>query len=146
MTIDERVDEVLRQVRSSGGRSTSARRAILRTLFEHHDTHPTVEFITTSVQRTQPDVAESTVYRFLDELQRLDIVEHVRLGHGPGVYHLTAHTHHHHLVCRVCGAVTEIPQRLLDPLGRKVLAEYDFVVESRHLTLDGHCSTCAAEA
>ena len=137
-----RVDEVLALVRSSGGRATSARRAILQTLFEDSHEHPTAEQITSSVQRDQPDVAESTVYRFLDELEKLGVVNPVRLGHGPAVYHLAEHTHHHHLVCGRCGRMVEVSDEIFDSLRRSLRRDHDFEIEPRHFTLAGHCTSC----
>ncbi len=137
-----RIDAMLARVRADGGRATTARRAILQTLIDHHDVHPTVEHITTTVQANHPEVAESTVYRFLDELERLGIVEHVRLGHGPTVYHFAEDTNHHHLVCSTCGRVTEVPQRIFDSLSKRVLRDYAFEIEARHFTLAGRCQTC----
>lgn len=139
----DRIDEILSTVRNNGGRATSARRAILHTLFDHADVHPTAEHITAAVRASQPDVAESTVYRFLDELERLGIVDHVRLGHGPEVYHFTDHTQHHHLVCSSCGRVIEVPQSVFDPLRRQLLTDFSFEIEPHHFTLSGHCLECA---
>ena len=143
MASDQRVDEVLALVRASGGRATTARRAILQTLFDQHDEHPTAEQITSTVQRAQPEVAESTVYRFLDELERLGVVTHVHLGRGPGVYHLAEHTAHHHLVCGNCGKMVEVPDRIFDGLRKSLRRDHDFVIEPRHFTLTGHCTDCS---
>jgi Fur family transcriptional regulator, ferric uptake regulator len=138
----QRVDEILSIVRASGGRATNARRAILQTLFDHQDVHPTAEHITATVRESQPEIAESTVYRFLDELERLGIVDHVRLGHGPEVYHFTEDTHHHHLVCEQCGRVIEVPQRVFDSLRTHLLKQFSFEIEPRHFTLTGRCVRC----
>jgi Fur family transcriptional regulator, ferric uptake regulator len=138
----DRVGEILSVVRAGGGRATSARRAILETLLDHEDVHPTAEHITATVKLSQPEVAESTVYRFLEELQRLGIIEHVRLGHGPEVYHFTDRTHHHHLVCDQCGRVVEVPQRVFDSLREQILETHDFLIEPRHFTLTGRCVRC----
>jgi Fur family ferric uptake transcriptional regulator len=138
------VDEILAAVRASGGRATSARRAILETLLNHEDVHPTAEHITTTIRQTQPEVAESTVYRFLDELERLGIVEHVRLGPGPEVYHFTDRSGHHHLVCSNCGRVIEVPSRVFDALHEQLLREFEFAIEPHHFTLSGRCVHCEA--
>jgi len=137
-----RIDEILAQVRAGGGRATTARRAILQTLIDHHDHHPTAEHITSAVQQDQPEIAESTVYRFLDELERLGIVDHVRLGHGPAVYHFAEDTKHHHLVCDDCGKVTEVPQQIFDALRETMQRDFAFVMEPRHFTMPGRCSRC----
>ena len=137
-----RVDQILSRVRADGGRATTARRAILQTLIDHHDTHPSVEHIASTVQRDHPDVAESTVYRFLDELERLGIVAAVRLGHGPAVYHFAEEGDHHHLVCSDCGRIIEIPQKIFDPIRNAVRRDYKFEIEPRHFTLVGRCQHC----
>jgi Fur family ferric uptake transcriptional regulator len=142
----QRVDEILSVVRANGGRATTARRAILQSLLEQQDVHPTAEQITATVRQSQPEVAESTVYRFLEELQRLGIIDHVRLGHGPEVYHFAERTHHHHLVCTECGRVVEVPQRAFDPLRTQLLDDFAFAIEPRHFTLTGRCVRCPPAA
>lgn len=138
----QRVDEILALVRSNGGRATSARRGILLALIDHQDVHPTVEHLTATVQVVMPDVAESTVYRFLDELERLGVVHQVRLGTGPAVYHFAEDTNHHHLLCGKCGRAIEIPERLFDTLRRRALSDYAFVIDPQHLSIGGQCVEC----
>ena len=52
----------------------------------------------------------STIYRNLDDMERLGVVTHAHLGHGPAVYHL-ASTAHGHLVCEGCGTAIEVTRR-----------------------------------
>ena len=142
MSVTERVDEVLAQLRSNGGRVTNSRRAILHALFEHGD-HPTAEQLTASVQATFPDIHESTVYRFLDDLKHLGVIDHVHLGHGPAVYHFADDTHHH-LVCQTCARVIEVPDEALEQLRRQLRESYAFELESQHFALLGRCKECAS--
>lgn len=142
MTRPDRLEEVLATLRAGGGRITSPRRAILRALIDHHG-HPTAEQLTADVQSIQPDVHESTVYRFLDELERLGVVDHVHLGHGPAVYHF-ADDPHHHLVCDGCGLVVEVPVRTLEQFRGLVRRDLEFEMELRHFALPGRCKDCAA--
>ena len=99
-------EAILDRLRASGGRITSARRALVNALFEHGG-HPTAENLAAVVQARHPDVAQSTIYRILDDLEQLGEVQHTHLGHGPAVYHL-AETAHPHLVCEDCGLVQEL--------------------------------------
>jgi Fur family ferric uptake transcriptional regulator len=138
----DRLEQVLAVLRASGGRVTSPRRAILWALIEHQG-HPTAEQLTADVQARQPDVHESTVYRFLDELERLGVVDHVHLGHGPAVYHF-ADDPHHHLVCEGCGLVVEVPVRTLEEFRGLVRRDLQFEMELRHFALPGRCKACAA--
>ncbi|MGH3369268.1 MAG: Fur family transcriptional regulator [Nocardioidaceae bacterium] len=144
MAGSDRLDEVLGVLRANGGRVTSPRRAILQSLIDHGG-HVTAEQLTASVQALQPDVHESTVYRFLDDLERLGIVDHVHLGHGPAVYHFADDTHHH-LVCINCGVVIEVPDKALDALRRRIRADHGFDIDPRHFAVLGKCERCLAGA
>lgn len=141
MAAADRFEAVLELLRTNGGRVTSPRRAILRSLIDH-DGHPTAEQLTADVQARHPDTHESTVYRFLDDLERLGVIDHVHLGHGPAVYHFADDTHHH-LVCEACGRVVEVPDRALDDLRRRLRSDFDFEMEPRHFAVPGRCRSCA---
>lgn len=141
MAVD-RLETVLDALRAAGGRVTSPRRAILEALIASAE-HPTAEQLTAAVQRQQPDVNESTVYRFLDELERLGVVDHVHLGHGPAVYHF-ADDAHQHLVCEACGLVIEAPAGAFDGLRRRLRNDLGFEVDPRHFAVLGRCAGCVS--
>ncbi len=141
MLVREEAEPILALLRAQGGRVTASRRAILET-FLGVGGHVTAEALTSKVQTAQPDVHESTVYRFLDELERLGVVDHVHLGHGPAVYHLAADAHHH-LVCDGCGAVEEVPDEIFADLRGRLQAEFGFALQPRHFAVTGHCQACA---
>ncbi|MGD9703937.1 MAG: Fur family transcriptional regulator [Acidimicrobiia bacterium] len=140
----ERLERVLALLRENGGRVTSPRRAILEALLDHEE-HPTAEQLTAAVQARQPDVHESTVYRFLDDLERLGVVDHVHLGHGPAVYHFADDTHHH-LVCQTCNRVVEVPDRTFEVLRRRLRSEFGFEIDQRHFAVLGRCTDCSASS
>ncbi|MGC2168040.1 MAG: transcriptional repressor, partial [Acidimicrobiales bacterium] len=94
------VEGVLELLREKGGRVTTSRRVLLSCLFQSGP-HHTAEELAEEVQRIAPDVHLSTIYRNLDELERLGVIVHAHLGHGPATYHLATETHGH-LVCEVC--------------------------------------------
>ncbi len=141
MLAREQAEPILGMLRAQGGRVTTCRRAILEA-FLGLDGHVTAEALTARVQVAQPDVHESTVYRFLDELERLGVVDHVHLGHGPAVYHLATDTHHH-LVCDGCGTVVEVPEELFADLRGRLQAELGFSLQPRHFAATGRCSACS---
>lgn len=141
MATADRLEDVLALLRAGGGRVTSPRRAIVQALIDLG--HPTAERLTAEVRTRQPDVHESTVYRFLDELEHLGVVDHVHLGHGPAVYHF-AEDAHHHLVCEKCGEVIEVPGQVFAPLRRRLRDEFAFELQPRHFAVTGRCRTCAS--
>src|SRR5450631_2039544 len=108
------VDELVAQLRDGGSRVTTARRLVLTALVKGAH-HPTAEELLVVVRELAPDVHASTVYRNLEELERLGVVVHTHLGHGPATYHLATEAHGH-LVCEVCGATMEAPQDLFEAM------------------------------
>jgi Fur family ferric uptake transcriptional regulator len=136
------VEEALERLRASGARITTTRRLLLRCLFSG-GSHRTAEDLAAEVQALAPDVHLSTIYRNLEELERLGIVVHAHLGHGPANYHL-ASEEHGHLVCEVCGATYEAPPNLFEDLGAQAMATYGFAIDPRHFAVLGRCANCAA--
>ena len=135
------VEDVLELVRAQGGRATSSRRALLQVLFDGADHHLTAEELAVAVQARVPDVHLSTIYRNLEELQRLGVVVHSHLGHGPATYQL-ASLAHAHFVCDACGAMEEVPAALWTALADTALAETGFVVDPLHFAIPGRCAAC----
>ena len=141
MLVREQAEPILGLLRAQGGRVTTSRRAILET-FLGVGGHVTAADLTARVQTGQPDVHESTVYRFLDELERLGVVDHVHLGHGPAVYHLASDAHHH-LVCARCGTVVEVPEEVFAEVRSRLEQDFGFTLQPRHFAVTGRCRACS---
>ncbi len=134
------VDEGLEAIRSAGGRATPTKRLVLETLAAHPG-HLTAEEVTGHVQAMSPDVAASTTYRILEELERVGIVEHSHAGKGPATYHLR-HDEHGHLVCQSCGAMIEAELDLFAQLRAGALERHGFIVDPHHFAVLGECRQC----
>ena len=139
----EQVEEVLALLRARGGRVTTARRQLLEALF-HAPAHATAEDLAAAVQARSPDVHISTIYRNLDELERLGVIVHTHLGHGPASYHL-ASSPHGHLVCEVCGVTIEAPAELFEGLSVQAAKRFSFAIDPRHFAVLGRCAACARQ-
>jgi Fur family ferric uptake transcriptional regulator len=135
------VDDVLALMRSRGGRVTWARRILLEVLFAAQG-HLSAEELADSVRARAPDIHLSTVYRNLEDLQRLGIVVHTHRGHGPATYQLAASAHAH-LVCEECGSTFEAPEDLLRSLVRDARSRFGFSIDSHHFAIMGRCGACS---
>jgi Fe2+ or Zn2+ uptake regulation protein len=137
------VTETLALLAERGMRRTAARQAVIEALFAA-DGHVTAEDLAARVQRRFPSVDVSTIYRTLDVLEELEIVDHVHLAHGPAVYHL-AEDDHQHLVCEACGRIEELPPERLRPFLTMLKGEFGFEVPRRHFAIVGLCASCSGD-
>jgi Fur family transcriptional regulator, ferric uptake regulator len=136
------VDQVLASLRARGGRTTSSRRALLEVLFDAEG-HLTAEELAAAVQARAPGVYISTIYRNLDDLQRLGVIVHSHLGHGPATYQLVAAAHAH-FICDHCGATVEAPDELFEGLARTAKDKLGFSIDPHHFAILGRCAGCSA--
>ena len=141
---DQRLAALFESLRGRGERLTTARRALLAALAGADD-HRTAEELAVEVRAAFPAIHRATIYRTLETLRRLGVVEHSHLGHGPAVYHLSDDVHHH-LVCEECGSVTEAAPSLFTDLEAALQREYGFTMQSRHFAVTGRCAACVAVA
>lgn len=138
----DRIERLYEAVRRSGCRLTPARRAILDVLLSSGD-HLSAESIADLVSRKVPGTDRSTVYRSLNALEQIGVLDHVHLGHSRAVWHL-ADTDHHHLVCERCENVTEVPMQIFDSARSELERRYGFRSDTVHFAIVGLCSRCRA--
>ena len=128
----------------AGYRVTRARRAILN-LVEEQDGRFSAEELVERVQQVAPGTGRATVYRTLDLLAALRLVERVHLQEGSHSYVRgdVSRPHHHHLICSACGTVVEFEGCEIPQLAETVAARTGFTVEGHQLEVYGRCASCA---
>jgi Fur family transcriptional regulator, ferric uptake regulator len=139
-TSEELLESILVTLRERGGRVTTARRTLLRVLLDENG-HRTAEEIAQEVHALTPDVNLSTIYRNLEEFERLGVVSHAHLGHGAATYHLSS-DRHGHLVCESCGFTVEAPADFFETLAAKSAKQFGFTIDFRHFAVLGRCQHC----
>ncbi len=144
MVRDDRLPALLEALKGRGERLTTARYALLAVLASATE-HLTADQLSIEVGRTNPAMHRATVYRTLETLRRLGIVEHTHLGHGPAVYHL-AEDVHQHLVCEVCGWMVEAPATLFRSVERKLQRDFGFEMRPNHFAVVGRCRRCSDQS
>ena len=128
------------QLRSQGHRVTPQREAILRAVGEL--SHPTAESIHQHLQRAEPALNLSTVYRTLAVLSDLGVVTHAHIDAGPPVYHLAGAPPHIHLSCLTCHRVLSIPAAAAGDFADAVEQATGFRIDPTHSGIYGHCEAC----
>jgi Fur family transcriptional regulator, ferric uptake regulator len=138
------VEQVGRLLRARGERMTRPRKAVLAVLAASGG-HLGAEDVVAGVARVDPTVHRASVYRTLDALADLGVVQHVHIGHGATAYHLVHQADPHvHARCGSCGAMVDLPLDVLDEAARRMAREAGFVLDPTHVALSGTCAACAS--
>ena len=131
-------------LRAKGYRLTPQRELVLRAVDRLG--HATPDEVLAAVREESQAVNISTVYRTLELLEQLGLVRHNHLNDRAPTYHSTATPDHVHLVCRSCGAITEVAPEVFTPMTDTLGEGYGFTTDIGHLTVFGTCAACAAGA
>lgn len=136
--------EAERRIAEADYRLTPQRALILRLLFEHDGEHLSAEDLYALVERANPEVGLATVYRTLELLAELRVVQAVDFGDGRARYELAGGERHahHHLLCLSCGRVEEVGEDLLERLEQAIEAEHGFAIFDHQVKFTGLCREC----
>ncbi|MGY4690196.1 ferric iron uptake transcriptional regulator [Salibacterium sp. K-3] len=146
--MEQRIDRIKKQLHSQSYKLTPQREATVRVLLENEKDHLSAEDVYLLVKEKAPEIGLATVYRTLELLNELEVVDKINFGDGVSRYDLRkegADHFHHHLVCIECGTVDEIQEDLLGDVEKVVEANWDFKIKDHRLTFHGVCHRCREE-
>ncbi|MCW2832174.1 MAG: zinc uptake regulator, Fur family [Nocardioides sp.] len=94
------------------------------------------------LSRAATPVGLATVYRTLNALVEAGEVDMLRTEDGEAIYRRCSETHHHHLVCRSCGATIEVEGPAVERWTTAIAAEHGYSEVSHALEIFGTCGSC----
>lgn len=131
----------LTQLREQGQRMTPQREMILDVVCGAQG-HISADAILAAVRKRYPLINKSAVYRTLDWLTDLGMVNPTDLGQGHVEYEMHRHPHHHHLICRKCKSTFEADNQVFASLEKALRLEYGFAADLDHFAIFGLCRKC----
>ena len=87
-------------------------------------------------------VGLASVYRMLDRLDELLLLQRIDLGDGIVRYEPSREAHHHHLVCGECGKVEPFADERLEQAIESVEERSGYSVSAHEVVLRGACADC----
>jgi Fur family ferric uptake transcriptional regulator len=137
-------ESALAQMRSTSGRSGGARRAVVE-LLAGEDCCLSAQEIHDRLRAGGERVGIASVYRTLDGLDALGLVQRVDLGDGVSRFERAdpRGDHHHHLVCGKCGKVEAFSDARLESVIDNVSGATSFRIDDHDVVLRGRCESCA---
>jgi Fur family transcriptional regulator, ferric uptake regulator len=124
-----------------GGRPTRQRRAVAEVLGTFSDFRSAQEIHELLARRGEA-VGLATVYRTLQRLAEAGEVDVLRTEEGEAIYRRCSPAHHHHLVCRACGATVEVEGPAVERWTRAIAEEHGYADVSHTLEIFGICDSC----
>lgn len=122
--------------------ATAQRLAIADVVLET-DRHLSAEEVATELRARGASAGTATVYRTLEVLVRSGLVVERDFGEGFKRYEASRGVpHHEHLLCTVCGRVTEFRDERLERMTTLLAEAHDFSRQRHRLVIYGLCGDC----
>jgi len=133
----------LEALQSAGYRRGGARTAVIEAL-ANHDCAVTALDLEEELRERQAGVGRASVYRALEQLEQLGLVQRIEVCRGTAGFERidpTGH-HHHHAICRDCGRMVPFEDKSLEQALDKVAGTMSFDVTEHDVVLRGRCDRC----
>jgi len=139
------------RIQGTGARITAPRELIVEILHETDD-HVSAADVYIRAHEINPSIGLTTVYRTLDMLTQLGIVQKFDFGDGKARYELVNNPngkkHHHHLICLRCKTIMDYSEFLDEELEfvsktqGKLSKKYNFSITDHAISFYGLCERC----
>ena len=117
-------------------------RALIMEIIRKGRGHLDADEIYRRAREKEPRLSLSTVYRTLQMLKKLGLVEELHFDEEHHHYEVKPSVEHHHLVCLGCGRVIEFNYPLSRYLRKKVPEAKDFDITETEIRMTGYCFKC----
>ncbi|HIT89700.1 MAG TPA: transcriptional repressor [Candidatus Merdenecus merdavium] len=135
-------------LKEKGLKVTNQRVLVLQVLSNSPNRHLTAEEIYELVKAEYPEIGLATIYRTIQLLLDLNLVDRINLDDGFVRYEIartddTQKHHHHHLICTECGKIFSFEDDLLEKLEKRIEDTMLFKVTDHEVKLYGICKECS---
>ncbi|MEX2108346.1 MAG: Fur family transcriptional regulator [Solirubrobacterales bacterium] len=133
-------EQATQRLEQAGHRSGGSRRKVVELLAKERCAVTALE-----IDRRLESVGRATVYRTLEQLEKLHLIQRVQIGgDSAGYERVDAEAHHHHLVCEACGLLSPFSSKDLEEAIEAVSHQTDFTVAAHDVVLRGTCPSCSS--
>ncbi len=134
--------ETTRKALNAGGLRITNQRALILEIIRQGKGHLDADEIYHRARIKQPRLSLSTVYRTLQRLKQLNLVEELHFDEEHHHYEVKPSGEHHHLICISCGRVIEFHHPLSRYIKRNVPEAKDFDIVESEVHMSGYCAEC----
>ncbi len=139
--------DLLNAVEGRGIRLTAQRRALIETI-QDATSHLDAARLLEQARKRDPNIDRATVYRTIDLLKRMGMIDELDLMHIEGekhYYEVRTQKEHLHLACFGCGEIREFTSPSFERLKQEIGSKNQFRIQVTRLEVGGLCKRCAAQ-
>ncbi len=124
---------------ATGTGRTSSKRDIVLGVLEDGEDFKSAQDIHAALRVSGEKVGLATIYRTLQQLSTGGEVDVLRNETGEATYRSCSQTHHHHLVCRVCGRTVEVKGPAVERWTESIATKHGYRDVSHTVEIFGVC-------
>ncbi len=142
-TVEKRLEQYLNRLREQGFRLTTQRRIIIEALLSHLGQHLNARELLALVQEKDPTMGFATVYRTLELLVDMGLLNQMSLAEGFSRYEVPDDRMHFHVYCRFCGRTIHLPdEEGKEERVRQWVGDTPFDLVPQTFEIAGICEEC----
>ena len=134
--------DFVNELKKRGHRITNPREVICNILETAGHEHFTVEKLHNLALKKDKNIDLATVYRTLELLEKVDIVEHAHQVHGSGIYYLKSEYDNNHIICDSCKSIYDLKKETKEKINKVLIKDSNFKNINHHFIYSGVCKKC----
>lgn len=131
-----------RKALNAAGLRNTAQRTLIMDIIRQGQGHLDADEVHRRAKLKQPRLSLSTVYRTLQKLKGLGLIEELHFDEAHHHYEIKPPTEHHHLVCLNCGKIIEFEYPLARLVKKNAPEAKGFEITGSEVRLTGYCAEC----
>lgn len=132
--------DIYKILKEHGYKITPQRLAVYEEL-KNTKEHPSAETIYKRLQAAYPSMSFATVYKTLEMLKNLNLVQELNVGEGSFRYDANT-CEHPHITCIACKKVEDVDDEMIFDLAEKVIKKTNYELVRQQLYFFGYCPEC----
>jgi len=138
--------DLLAYLKSKGLRMTPSKELLIQFFLDHRNRHVPSKELQEHVAHHLPEVDRTTIYRNIEKLIALDLIQELDLPKtGKAYQFIFDRKVHHYYICKGCGDLKKGDQKLFSRIEKALKDIHDFSKAQLSVVFYGYCSDCDAE-
>ena len=135
---------LLKTLKDNGYRITGSRKLICDLLEKNIHFHFSVKQLTFLInKKSEINIDQTTIYRTLDALEELGLLQHSHIPHKPAIYYLNNTDQNVHLICESCDKIVDISEQSVKSINTILKQNSNFNNINNNFVYIGICKECS---